>query len=179
LNETIFVLGLGETLRFFKDHNAPKIGVNDIWSKVKTEMVVCIDRPEKFTTPRLNTIKDCTPKIFYSYLDDWRNSKPSSHYWKAPTKSILKGEVFHEGTIYHSLNSPFVACNIAYLLGAKNIVMYGVDFMSHSKLKGSTAISKIISDFQWLNESIKKRGSTIYIGHTATKLNGALELWKG
>ena len=123
MNETIFVLGLGETLKFFKDFQSPKIGVNDIWSKVETEMVVCIDRPEKFTDQRLKVIKSCKPKIFYSYLDNWKESKKESYYWKAPTKGLEKNELFKEGVIYHSLNSPFVACNIAYLLGAKNIVM--------------------------------------------------------
>lgn len=179
MNETIFVLGLGETLKFFKDFDKPKIGVNDIWAKVKTEMVVCIDRPEKFTASRLQIIKSCSPQIFYSYLDTWRQFKNESYYWKAPIKGIEKNEVFKEGVIYHSLHSPFVACNIAYLLGAKNIVMYGVDFLSHSKLKGASAISKIVSDFAWLNENFKKRGVSLCIGHPASRLNGTLELWSG
>lgn len=76
------------------------------------------------------------------------------------------------------MNSPFVACNIAYLLGAKNIVMYGVDFMSHSKLKGSSTISKIVSDFEWLRDNLKERGANLYIGHEASKLHGSLELWR-
>lgn len=178
MNETIFVLGLGETLKFFQDFNAPKIGVNDIWSKVKTEMVVCIDRPERFTSSRLEVIRSCTPQIFFSYLDDWRASKQSSFYWKRKIKGLGKNEIFQGNTIYHSLHSPFVACNIAYLLGAKNIVMYGVDFISHSKLKGSSTISKIVSDFEWLRDNLSKRGVNLYIGHQASRLSGSLELWR-
>jgi hypothetical protein len=177
LNETIFVLGLGETLKFFKDFDSPKIGVNDIWSRIKTEIVVCIDRPEKFTPSRLSVIKSCSPKIFFSYLNDWRDSKKESYYWKASIKGVQKGEIFKEGVIYHSVHSPFVACNIAYLLGAKNIVMYGVDFMSHSKLKGANAISKIVSDFTWLNENFKQRGVNLYIGHSASRLSETLPVW--
>lgn len=177
MNKTVFILGLGETLKFFKDFDKPKIGVNDIWAKVQTEMVVCIDRPEKFTATRLDVIKNCTPKIFFSYLNNWKESKKNSYYWKAPIKGIEKGEVFKEGVIYHSVHSPFVACNIAYLLGAKNIVMYGVDFLSHSKLKGLNAISKIVSDFNWLNENLKKRGVNLYIGHSASRLSESLPVW--
>ena len=177
MNETIFVLGLGETLKFFKDFNSPKIGVNDIWSRVKTEMVVCIDRPNRFSGQRLQTIKECSPQIFYTFLPEWRAYKPDSYYWKAPIKSVGKNENFKEGVIYHSVNSPFVACNIAYLLGAKNIVMYGVDFMSHPKLKGNSAISKIIFDFNWLNNNLKKRGVNLYVGHSASRLSGILPVW--
>jgi hypothetical protein len=175
--KTIFVLGLGESLKFFRDFDSPKIGVNDIWQVVETECVVCIDEPLKFTSSRLAVIKSCNPKIFYSPLEDWRPFKKSSHYWKMPTRGIAQGEVFKENLIYHSVNSPFVACNIAYLLGAEEIVMYGVDFLSHSKLKGAFIMERIIKDFTWLNDAFKARGVKLFVGHGASRLSEILPVW--
>ncbi len=172
--ETIFVLGLGESLKFFKDFDKPKIGVNDIWSRVKTEMVVCIDRPVRFNAQRLATIKNCKPAIFFTQLVNWKASIKDSHYWKATITSDKTS--FSDKKIYYSNNSTFVACNVAYLLGAKNIVIYGADFNTHSKLKGES-IKTIIKDFSWLNENLKKRGVNMYVGHKASRLSEVLPLW--
>jgi hypothetical protein len=174
--KTIFVLGLGETLKFFRDFDSPKIGVNDIWAKVKTEMVVCVDPPRRFTASRLAVIKTCTPKMFYSNIDDWKEFK-DCFYWKTATHGIIKDQPFNENHIYHSVNSPFIACNLAYHLGAQQIVMYGVDFLSHSKLKGTLIMEKILKDFSWLNENYKKRGVTLYVGHAGSRLAEILPLW--
>jgi hypothetical protein len=176
MNETIFVLGLGETLKFFKDFDKPKIGVNDIWSRVKTEMVVCIDRPEKFETQRLEVIKNCKPEIFFTYTPEWKKYFNESYFWKAPIVS-LKTRTFDNKTIFHSNNSTFVACSIAYLLGTKNIVIYGADFISHKKLKGASTIQNITKDFAWLRDNLKDNGVNLYVGHQASRLHDVLPLW--
>ena len=41
----VAVLGLGTTLKFYKEGFDLTIGVNDIWSRVKTDHVVCVDPP--------------------------------------------------------------------------------------------------------------------------------------
>ena len=174
--KTIFILGLGETLKFFQDFDSPKIGVNDIWAKVKTEIVVCVDPPARFTPSRLEIIKNCQPKMFYSNLDDWRAFK-TCHYWKSPTHGIRENEIFNQKVIYHSLNSPFVACSIAFLLGYTEIVLFGVDFLTHSKLKGASIMSKILKDFSWLIEAYKTRGVKLFVGHPGSRLSEILPVW--
>jgi hypothetical protein len=173
MNETIFVLGLGETLKFFKEFEKPTIGVNDIWQYVKTQTVVCVDYPNKFNPTRLAAIKESNPAKFYSQIDTWKKHLGES-FEKISIHEPRKA--FHENKIYHSVTSPFVACSLAYTLGYKNIVLYGVDINTHPKLK--SLIATIYKDFIWLNNNFKERGVKMYVGHKASKLFGVLPHWK-
>lgn len=179
MHETIFVLGLGETLKFFNDFKAPTIGVNDIWSKVKTQIVVCVDQPSKFVPDRLNTIKNCKPKIFFSQLKEWGKYITEPYYWNVPIVAVDHRKTpFRENVIYHSNNSPFVACSLASTLNYKNIVIYGVDFNNHPKLKGSFALTRIVKDFDWLKGNLEKRGIELFVGHRASKLSEVMPVWE-
>jgi hypothetical protein len=172
--ETVFVLGLGETLKFFKDWGKPCIGVNDIWAKVRTEIIVCVDAPFKFDERRRKVIANSDPEIFFSQTTDWKAQFPET--FKKIKLENPKG-VFKEGVIYQSCNSPFVACSIAFNLGFKNIVLYGVDFNTHKKLKGHYILKSIHEDFTWLNNKLKERGVNMYVGHRASRLIDVLPLW--
>jgi hypothetical protein len=175
MKETVFVLGLGETLKFFRDYDKPTIGVNDIWSRVRTEIIVCVDAPFKFDEKRKRIISGSDPSTFYSHLYDWKAQFPETF---SKIKLNNPGGEFKEKLIYQSNNSPFVACSIAYTLGFKNIVLYGVDFNSHKKLNGYDTLKRINKDFLWLNENLKTRGVNMFVGHRASKLSDILPLWK-
>lgn len=174
MNETIFILGLGETLKFFNEFDKPKIGVNDIWSRVKTEMVVCVDSQNKFDSKRLQTIKESKPEKFYSHIKDWGKVFNGS-FNHLPIHPV---GIFKEDKVYYSNNSPFVAASLAYTLGYKNIVIYGADFNSHTKLKGLHTFNKILSDFKWLKENLNQRGVKLMVGHRASRIAQVLPLYK-
>lgn len=176
MHETVFVLGLGETLKFFYDYDKPKIGVNDIYRKVKTEVVVCVDNPGKFIPDRLDVIKNSTPKIFFSHLPKLEQLVKSFH-WNAPLISVNhRVTIFKDNTIYSSNNSTFVACSLAHVMGFRNIVIYGADFNTHSKLKGEYAINKIVNDFAWLHQNLESKGVNLMVGHRASRLSDVLPI---
>lgn len=131
----INVLGLGSSLELFQ--GGLSIGVNDIWSKVKTDYVLCLDKPERFTLERLRVINECKPLRFYSQLDDYSSRDDFERIELQPDfpKYICQ---INLKQLPKSLCSPFVACCIAYKLGAKQIHVYGVDLLNHPHLdKGS------------------------------------------
>ena len=75
----IAVLGLGASLAEFTADRASfdtTIGVNDIWARVQTDYVVCLDMPDRFTPERLQVMNACRPRAFYSQLDVDENKNP-------------------------------------------------------------------------------------------------------
>ena len=134
MGKIINVLGLGPSLELYhKDENI-SIGVNDIWSRVQTDYVVCLDKKERFTPNRLKVIEDCRPVKFYSQVDDW-SDRPDFHrielYPHFPNYECKLS--FPQ--LRKSLCSPFVACVIAFkFLQADEIHVYGVDLLNHPDL---------------------------------------------
>lgn len=171
----INILGLGETLKFFHDPKNLKIGVNDIWKYVSTEYIVCVDGMHKFTSERLETIKKSNPLKFFTQLPEWEPffSKSFTHIKIEPIK-----EEFTAGKIYHSNNSTFVACCIAFNMGAKDIVLHGVDFNSHKNLSQYYQLKIISNDFKTLRAGFMDAGVRLWVGHRASKLSEILPIWK-
>lgn len=133
---TINVLGLGPSLELFQ--GGLSIGVNDIWSKVKSDYVVCLDKPDRFTPERLRVINECKPVKFYSQLDDYSQRPDFERIELQPDfpKYICQ---INLPQLPRSLCSPFVACAIAYkLLKATEIHVYGVDLLNHPHLDASS-----------------------------------------
>lgn len=132
----INVLGLGPSLSLYTSGLA--IGVNDIWSKVKTEYLVCVDKPDRFTPERLKVINESHPLKFYSQLDDYSNRRDFQRIELQPDfpKYVCQINI---PQLPKSLCSPFVACAVAYkYLQATEIHVYGVDLINHPHLDSSS-----------------------------------------
>lgn len=65
--------------------------------------------------------------------------------------------------LYSSNNSPFIACSMAFNLGFKNIVLWGVDFHGHPEIRGDV-LSRTLKDFETFDNEIQKEGAKIYLG---------------
>lgn len=157
--DRICVLGLGETVKYYHG-NSVTIGVNDIYRHFHTDYLVCIDRPGRFNKERWEYIKNSKPKKMYSQLDDWKEVQGYEKIVIKPFSGLLNWEA-----IGHSNNSPFVACIISYLLGFKEIVMYGVDFNTHNSLKSERHIARILKDYKLLYDRFQEEGITLRLGH--------------
>lgn len=139
----IAILGLGESLdQIYTDttigHFDLTIGVNDIWSKHKTDFVVCVDRPDRFTPERLEIINNCCPKRFYSQLDDWSRR---SDFYRIKLQPDYPNHICQLGipAIPKSFCSPFIAAAIAFKLhDAGEIHLFGVDLLTHPNLHDQT-----------------------------------------
>lgn len=168
IENRICVLGLGETIKYYSG-NSTTIGVNDIYRYFNTDYIVCIDRPGRFTKERLEYIKGSKPKKMYSQLDDWKELQGYEKITIKPFNGQLSWEA-----VGHSNNSPFVACIISYLLGFKEIVMYGVDFNTHSSLKSERHIARILKDYKLLHDRLQEEGISLRLGHTNSVLHSVI-----
>lgn len=150
---TINILGLGESLsRYIYDENKT-IGVNDIWKKVQTNYLVCVDRPSRFEPERLEIIKTCKPEKFFSHITEWKQFHENYEHIDLCYEAKLDSE-----QVRCSNNSTFVACIMAFRLGAKNIQIYGADFKTHKTLQNEYKQFRILRDFGFINSEFKAKG---------------------
>lgn len=167
------VLGLGKTLNHFKGDYDITIGVNDIHSRVKTDYVVCIDYKHRFTDERKKAIESTSCKGFYSQLPDWQQV-PNYKKIRLVRKCDLDGETFD-----YSNNSTYVACHLAYKMGAKDITLFGVDFDNNHKFFSNPRDKQAaILGFQDLKTKLNDKGVKMYIGHGYSKLSSVIPLKK-
>jgi hypothetical protein len=173
-NMTIHVLGLGESLRDYTPDGSTTIGVNDIHSRVKTDYVVCVDLPRAFSTDRLEVINNTECKGFYSQLNNWSQRHNFVKIELANGRGLCKdldGEKF-----CYSICSPYVAAVLAYKMGAKKIVLHGVDFVTHKSFVDHKR-DKAIKDFELLNSELLKRGVRLFVGSSYSELSKVLPTW--
>lgn len=124
------VLGLGPSLNDYSGKEKFSIGVNDIHSKVKSDYVVCVDSPGRFTEDRLKTILETDCKRFYSHLDSWAGVKN----FEQIKLCYIRGEAnYSADCISYGKMSPLCAMVLAVKLGATSITLYGVDLTTHWK----------------------------------------------
>lgn len=161
----IAILGLGPSLELFltsKETYDTTIGVNDIYRYFHTEVVVCLDPLKRFSEDRLQYIRDCEPKYFYSHLKSYQ-FKPS--FVPITLSEKFPREVLNldEEAIPKSYCSPFVAAVIGFkfFMGSE-IHLYGVDLINHPKLS-RVACNLIAKDFLILQNELKNRGSFIKV----------------
>lgn len=176
LSMTINVLGLGESLKYYKEDGNISIGVNDIHSRIKTDFVVCVDHPEVFSPERLETILKTECKGFYSQLFEW-HLYMVENFQKIEFnrgRGILDG--LDSDRFCYSNSSPYVATVLAYKLGAKEIILHGVDFKTHQHFKGNSK-DRALNDFKNLSIELKKRGVFLYVGNKYSELAKFLPIY--
>lgn len=165
---TIDVLGLGESLNEYANKGNITIGVNDIYSRYNADYVVCVDTFEAFTKDRLKTILHTKCKGFYSQLECWKTVQNYVNIKVSRTATLT------DDTLKCSNNSPFVACVLAYKMGATEIVLWGVDMNTHNHFKG-LSFDKAVTDYKQLKNDLARLGVSLSIGSETSKLHGLLK----
>ncbi len=171
------ILGLGESLAQYIPDNNKTIGVNDIFKYHNVDYLVCIDLPTRFKKDRLKTILNSTPQKFFTHhYSEWRplvnnlqglNMSAGNDFSKLDKNDI----------IIHSNNSVFVACVLAYKMGATEIIIYGSDFNTHPNFD-EQAIKTALRHFKNLYNELKKRGVNLFVCTSESKLSNVLPIWK-
>lgn len=175
----IHIFGLGPTLQEFNNlKNEFTIGVNDIYKHYPTDMVVCVDPPERFPKERREVMDRCKPKAgFLSNCQSW-SYHPN---YKQLHLAGRRGDVsrIDWDNIPKSTNSPFVACCIAYLMGAKRIILWGVDLNDHPELNNSSNEQATFEHYKLLSQELRKRGTDLVCGSVNSGLvqRGILKPW--
>lgn len=172
----IHILGLGESLKHYKPDGNITIGVNDIHKKHKTDYVVCVDHLTAFNKERLETILKTKCKGFYSQIVDWGLVVPNFKIIEFNRGRGILDELDSDRFCY-SNNSPFVACILAYKLGAKKIILHGVDFIDHPHINGNSK-EKALLDYKNLNKAFLSRSIELFVGSEDTNLISFLPIYK-
>jgi hypothetical protein len=139
--EKINVIGMGATHKYFNEKtDGLSIGVNDVYRHHRTNFLLCLDPPDRdlnefihirrdHRMDMFSVIENSDPEIFFSNLDQWSHKDTFSRI----QINHIPGDLHTIETEFlpTAYDSPFTAAVIAYKLGAKNIILYGVDFTSH------------------------------------------------
>ena len=168
--KTITVLATGESLYDYLLHplDFQTIGVNNIQQFIKTDYIVCVD------LPKIICESEC--RKFYSPYIAWLDLQP---YFKLmPLSKDGRGNLtnLNNRRICYSNNSAFVAVVKAFKKGAKRIIIYGADFLTHPDLSKELMRKRAVNDFINLHRELNKRGVDLFVGSKKTALYPAIPL---
>ena len=81
--------------------------------------------------------------------------------------------------ISYSHTSPFPAMSLAYLLGYKEIVLWGVDFVTHKAWNPQKPeqLNTQLSEYKELVRALDELGVKVWLGHTGSMLGEFLPLY--
>jgi hypothetical protein len=133
--KNVAILGLGPSASLFNPAEFDwSIGVNDIWRIVKTDDIVCLDKPSIFKADRLMVINNSIPHIFWSQMVAW-DTRPDFRkidFLPGYPDRICNIDGWQ---LNKSYCSPFVACQIAWkFYAAQEVHLFGVDLLNHPHL---------------------------------------------
>lgn len=172
----INVIGCGATGANW-DGNGYSIGVNDCWKfGKKTNDLIVVNKKPLFSEKRLLTICNSKPVRFLTNLASWLDEFPDGEI--IPLKRWNGVELDEtRNTIYHSKTSPFIAMSLAYDLCAKEIVLWGVDFVDHHAFSpGKTGYLQEKIRYEQFAKKLAEKNVMVYKGSKESNLN--LPIWK-
>jgi len=170
----IHVIGKGESKDFFKDDGNITIGVNDVNKWIKTNHVVIVDSIE--TYPEWHKILKESNAMFYSQLQDNKNYVENFTLIELSRgRGVL--DDFDSHRFVYSITSPFVAVHLAYKLGAKKIIMWGVDFNTHENFNTDSLRNRALKDFSNLRKKLNERGVELYVGNDISMFSSILPVY--
>lgn len=174
----VSIIGCGSSGKDWANaHCDLSIGVNDMYKfGYHPDWLVVVNMPSKFEGQRLRTIQQTQPTRFLTHsIRAWAQkgvSKPE--YIKNLTGFHTRVTMIRQGFIYTSKTSPIVAMSLAFNEGAKEVILWGVDFKDHSKYReGTSAGNKEIAVYRKFIELLDKKGVKTYLGSSGS----ALEKW--
>lgn len=155
------------------------IGVNDAWKWGKpTDSLLVCNRPQEFTKERLQVITSSTPKTFYSHKSNWAyafpewKKLPRMENWGTTGKYLMKDRTYYSDT------SSFIAISLAHNLGAKDIILWGVDMMNHWVFNSNNPYrDKEVGRHMELIEALKGEGVSVWLGKEGTAFDDKLKIY--
>lgn len=186
------VIACGESGQYW-DGTGDSIGVNDSWKwGHPTDYLMVIDPPGRFTPDRRKIIQNSKPKHFITDSKSWLRLfhdpekvdriKPHPDYKELYCTngpqlmkyrfSKWRGRLMND-QISYSHTSPFPAMSLAYLLGYKEIVLWGVDFVTHKAWNPQKPeqLNTQLSEYKELVRALDEVGVKVYLGHTGSMLS--------
>ncbi len=123
---SIVVCGCGESLN---DFNSPErfitIGVNDVGRKFQPNYLVVVNPRQQFSGDRFSYVETSEAEYIFTQLDLNLRHK---NVVKFKLGTLGGTDFFNPTSLDYTNNSPYIALNLAILMGAKRIGLIGVDF---------------------------------------------------
>ena len=179
----IDVFGYGETLAFHQNTGNTTIGFNHICAHKQCDYVLILDRPYEIKSKEPDhykqILKSRPNSAFLVFDNNWNKllRQPVINIGLAKERSSLE-EINSFSTYYnlpYSYNSAFVACVIAYRMGATQINIWGCDFNTNTDanviFNGRPMNEINIDDFRNLYEVLSKNGCKMFVGKKQSRLS--------
>jgi hypothetical protein len=171
---TCHILGLGPSIVNYRPDGDFSIGCNDSFRYSPSNILIVVSN---LSQERTRIVEQSRPEKLLSFMPEWSHHPNYEyigqlHRWRTdrPERNRLD-----KGKVYHSNNTPFISCSVAFNLGYKEIVMWGVDFIDHPNIKG-TSLETAKKDFNSMHEGFKENGVSLYLGSEGSTLN--IPIWK-
>lgn len=176
--KTIEVLGTGPTIEHYKPNDNETIGVNDIWKHHKVDNLLVLDLKSRFTLEQLHIIMNSTPKKFYTSLDEWADMFCEN--WLLMMAPPPGADLSYLDTSYLPIHvdSTYSAVCLAYRLGARRIIMHGVDLKDHPDLKFYWHTGVIQKAYKELVKALKDRDVDLFVGSKESPLSEFIPVYK-
>jgi hypothetical protein len=183
----VSIVACGESAReWYKVPVDLSIGVNDCFKfGHEVDYLVLVNSPLKFEPRRANnngvnrleTIYKSNPKKVFAHNSNWRSYFKYKSEFQTLSMRDYNGR-YNKGRVYFSKTSPFVAITLAVSLGAKDIILWGVDMLSHWRFSpGKKEMDSELAMYNDLFGEIKSHGINIWIGNKETVLKDYLQVW--
>lgn len=175
---TCFIIGCGSSGRdWFTHPHDVSIGCNDsIKHGRDTDYLVLINALQGFKREKekLDLIQSSRAKVLTN-SDSWKSMFRDYEKIKLVTfhKHIKKG------IVYSSKSSPFVAASIAFNMGAKDIVLFGVDMNTHHLFNPENKLRDYeVRNFERLSKLMAAQGTTMWISSNESALSKVLPVYQ-
>ena len=150
------------------------IGVNDCFRfGHPVNELLLINQPKSFTPERLETIKSTKFDKVLTHSGTWDKIFPQNERIRLQSfsKHLKKGHV------YSSKTSPFVAASLAFNMGASDIILHGVDLISHPAIKDKL-LNYELRNFDKITCMMADQGCKVWLGKDYGALTKILNVWQ-
>lgn len=168
------ILGLGPSIVNYKPDGNFSIGCNDSFRYASSNLLIVVSH---LSQERTRIVETSRPEKLLSFMPQWSHHPNYEyigqiHRWRTDRPEINR---LDKGKIYTSNNTPFIACSVAFNLGYKEIVLWGVDFTDHPNIREG-ALETAKKDFESMQQAFQKNAASLFLGSKGSVLN--LPLWK-
>lgn len=153
------------------------IGSNDVnkWGK-EVDILILANHPGKFKE-RLNIIKKSKAKLLVTNVNAW---KPIFQNCERIQRLISFNKLILKNFVYSSQTTPIICLSLAIKMGAKEIVLWGCDMLTHRVWrKGTKSGDREIEVYKRFFKQCEKIGVNVYLGANGTAFDSYLPLYEG
>lgn len=170
----ITVVGCGDSAKHWIRRGIV-IGSNDCekWNK-PVDILILANHPSKFKE-RLSTIKKSKAKVMTTSTKNWKPIFPNC---EQITRTTSFNRKIVNGFIYTSQTTPIMCLSLAIKLGAREIILWGCDMISHKVFKrGTKKGDREISQYLKFFKDCERIGVKVYLGANNTAFDSYLPLY--